>query len=804
MNTENVPGNKIAYNQSSPTSDESLKFTPKLKQSLKSYAQATLVDPNKPNPAPVDIRKPIGVFAKIFQFFTQIPSKTEEMSETRSKLEKNLKPDLVKYNTVLNSIKNNIKIEKNEIKKANKEINNLSNDLVKLEEKLSKMEENSTSHETQLTSLKKTIETKEHNLINIQAERKTDIKSGNNEVKLTYEVLKLKEKLSKMEKNSTSHETQLTSLKARIKDKKTRIDDIRKGKDPHLNKLLQLRTEWHEVRTDLDKAQAKLARSVFSGSKELNQFKTLGSKINSQFQDFTKNFEGSGGYELNQIKNTMGIAHGNIDLHRDLLQEDDPIILNKAIAITQSSLTQLEQIRRDHPTDPYIGNLAHELSAKAKMFLFEQEAADSLPLTLNHHSQNRVMDGEYLAKSEFVKQNLIDPLPNTKLVGIGVGVAETTITSNNCFTVDGINKMEGDEKYEVENNKDRVSGFSKTTAIHDPKMGKTQNNDSFGTTFGKGWELSIVADGSSLQPSSRIAADKAKVAFQASMNEQLNTGNIKTVQDVGRAVLKALDAAQDESNNNASGKTTFTMSFIFKVKGGEKMALVAGVGDSPAALRKKDGKVQLLTPGMRDYTTGPNDSGGQMGADGLKSNNLFMTAVRLEEGDALVLGSDGMFDNFDPGKSNQTPLEAFNELEKHKLTKGLQKPDPKETWEHSAERSSRKENPVSEHEARKTHLNLQTLINRYHEHKLEQLWGEENANPESMNTQVWNHCNKLTEESRHFMREREKQGKFDLEGDIGEKIQTTINGESKEVTFLGKIDDVTSVVHLIGKEVGLQ
>ncbi|MBA3238313.1 MAG: hypothetical protein H0T62_08230 [Parachlamydiaceae bacterium] len=152
-----------------------------------------------------------------------------------------------------------------------------------------------------------------------------------------------------------------------------------------------------------------------------------------------------------------------------------------------------------------------------------------------------------------------------------------------------------------------------------------------------------------------------------------------------------MDSAQKKAIE-AKNFTTFTATLALDTTDGRKMLIVGGMGDSPAAIRKKDGMAELLTPDIKKYTTSDTDPGGQMGCDSMQNQknadlrNLFMTVVIVEERDTLVMGSDGMFDNLDPEMSNLTPFQAFQELRGPGKSEGLKEPNLEETWDHFVDR----------------------------------------------------------------------------------------------------------------------
>jgi hypothetical protein len=246
---------------------------------------------------------------------------------------------------------------------------------------------------------------------------------------------------------------------------------------------------------------------------------------------------------------------------------------SESIRLMKSQLKKLDDIHQESPFDRYIGNKVHELSSKANEFLFKAGEENSLSLTLNPHGLNRVMNNEPLAENEFVKKNLIDPLPNTKLVQINPGETEDIRKNNGLYSLSG-----------------------------------------------NGWNLSVDSGRGSKN-------DKHATSFMAAMQKEINSNKIKTIQDIGRAVLKALDYARAESKGT-DGNTTFTMSFNFQVKGGQEMVLTAGIGSGQENLVKSDGTFELLTPKMGEDSTALHKSEDQMGI-----NNLFMTVKRLKKED---------------------------------------------------------------------------------------------------------------------------------------------------------------------------
>lgn len=737
----------------------------------------------------------------------------------------------------------------------------------------------------------------------------------------TNEETQVREKIADCNKNLKDIRKKIVSLQKEIRNLDTTIgseNELNTTRSQKLAELKNFRSEWSVVKANIKNLDASLNHSTLSNVKELKKLHKLEHQINTQFKEINKHLPGTGGYELNLIKTRVESAFAHASLVASGLERGESTHAHaQLVRVCKDALKEMDALARDQPTDSYIGNSVQEYSAEINKFLFENGEIKTLPLTLNRHNVHTMQligdptsvnpqshSSDALGfNSDTVKRDLINHLPKMKVNEMSS--KNSSLSGSPVFeNLDAVRKIRDTEEgfecnYDPEN---KVSGFATATGIHSLEdkdlMKEHQNNDSFGFSRGKGWELSIVADGSGVNPQARLAADLAKKTFYDSMMTQIDQKKITTVKDVGRAVLKAMDEAQKKACT-AEDLTTFTMGFTFE-SGGKKIAMVAGVGDSPAAVRRADGSVELLAPDIKKYTPAAKDPGGQLGSkeneEAPDIRNLFMTLVTLEEGDTLVIGSDGMFDNLDPEMSNITPLEAFKELQKEGRTEGLNEPMKNETWENGYEENQNfisglrlltsgynalqargtlvttiesviKVMPLVAHsianlptddilfpdqelnelqddlitlsDAMKTgnqeavqqawdkvgnhtgllntlketkdsgiydaglrnvhinfmkrHQNLQRIINRSHEMKLEQLWGKDNITVSDMNRAVNTFCQELTAVSRAYCRQHQgREAKI-----VGTDV--VVDGENKKV--MGKLDDCTCLSMRVGSRV---
>lgn len=592
---------------------------------------------------------------------------------------------------------------------------------------------------------------------------------------------------SNLKTSVKEYSTNLKELQKTIKSLKEKIayhDKTNNNlKDPARLQLIKeletLNTKWESVEQNLNVLYSNLRATDLSHSKSVKEIPKLIKNINIKFDECTKQIPGTVGYDVHQLCKSIDNAINSLELKRTLHQTNPgvPFSIEKEVKAIKDGINQLEKFGRDNPTNAKIGSQVHELTTRARLSLFESGETSSLYLSLNRYNavnkDRLVKQGEKnpvpMSDLQF-QHDIISHLPKAKIKGLN---------NDNILSFDSKPKQ-GPDRYADKQvlSGGKIAAKMEASYLHDDAKNTysrqnclikaEQNNDSFLAMQGDGWEMSLIADGGGVQ--SRKAAEAGKNAFANQINEHIRNGEIKTVQDMGTAMLNGFAAAHAAATQEGQS-STLTANLTFETKDGKTMAMVAGVGDSPIVVRRANGNVELLSPGMRDYTAAGNDPGGSIGGGGNvgDSRNFFINLVEVHEGDTLFIGSDGIFDNLEPEYLGVTPKQAYEKLKSKGMADGIDEPANDADWEHWSDHKG-----GSEADAKKNYRNLQPLVNRYQENLLMELWSDKKITPEVMTERAVNHALNVTAKARDDLKANRNPDKT-----------------------LGKIDDVTCIAHRI-------
>eukprot|EP00727_Mastigamoeba_balamuthi_P011148 m51a1_g6656 hypothetical protein (613) ;mRNA; f:146103-148921 len=122
----------------------------------------------------------------------------------------------------------------------------------------------------------------------------------------------------------------------------------------------------------------------------------------------------------------------------------------------------------------------------------------------------------------------------------------------------------------------------------------------------------------------------------------------------------AEDSSVDAPCAYTKGTTTLLGGAFAEVRGGGRFAyVVCTIGDCKAyRVSCKTRDVQELSPGCRAASEDATDCGGRIGAGAPDLRNLALFHGHCDEGDMVLLVTDGVHDNFDPQMLGKTPREA--------------------------------------------------------------------------------------------------------------------------------------------------
>jgi hypothetical protein len=150
--------------------------------------------------------------------------------------------------------------------------------------------------------------------------------------------------------------------------------ELTKKREPLMKELLALRQDWHAKKSTLKDLQKDLGPSLFFRSKELKDLKNLEKTINSQFKDFTKNFEGAGRKDLDQVEKDMKGVYDdmNVMIHSIGLGDDATLpSLEKAMKTMRAARDTIKGIKEKHPDDRDVDTTADKLLKQAEKFIKE-------------------------------------------------------------------------------------------------------------------------------------------------------------------------------------------------------------------------------------------------------------------------------------------------------------------------------------------------------------------------------------------------------------------------------------------------
>lgn len=198
--------------------------------------------------------------------------------------------------------------------------------------------------------------------------------------------------------------------------------------------------------------------------------------------------------------------------------------------------------------------------------------------------------------------------------------------------------------------------------------------DRFATHVFENRVIAAVADGCNWGAKPREAAQKANAAFIEYVNASHDA--ITDVKKAGAVLLNAFEHAHNSimEGKNAfwdAGTTTLLGGVLLEIiKGDDKWTpqwefVCASVGDCKAFCYSTGGEIVDITQGNRPNTSDPRDCGGRLGPHDegkpdLRNLNLFCASC--EDGDLIIIVSDGIHDNLDPQHLGKLPREMPKEF----------------------------------------------------------------------------------------------------------------------------------------------
>jgi serine/threonine protein phosphatase PrpC len=224
---------------------------------------------------------------------------------------------------------------------------------------------------------------------------------------------------------------------------------------------------------------------------------------------------------------------------------------------------------------------------------------------------------------------------------------------------------------------DVVAGRSISTYPHIPGNPNRDGDpiaDRFAAHVYENRVIACMADGCNWGAKPREAATKANAAFIEYVN-----ANHDTLTDVKRAGAVLLNAFEYAHNSIMEGKiafwdagtTTLLGGVLLEInKGTDKWTpqwefVCASVGDCKAFCYA-NGEITDITPGNRQNANDPRDCGGRLGPHldegkpDLRNLNLFCASC--EDGDLIIIVTDGIHDNLDPQHLGKVPKDMPKEF----------------------------------------------------------------------------------------------------------------------------------------------
>ena len=193
---------------------------------------------------------------------------------------------------------------------------------------------------------------------------------------------------------------------------------------------------------------------------------------------------------------------------------------------------------------------------------------------------------------------------------------------------------------------------------HSERQGTPICDSYFAQVQRDGVVVLCIADGCGWGKHVREAAVKAKVAMCNHIATHLTSMN--DTERITEVLLRALGEAhykiiEGKEHVGSAGTTTILGGVLAPVQGSDGLFcfMFISVGDCKAYCRKATtGKIIDLTMGSRGNLSDGKDPGGRIGPltkNGMPDfRNLRISYCICEEGDILLLSSDGLSDNFDP------------------------------------------------------------------------------------------------------------------------------------------------------------
>lgn len=175
-----------------------------------------------------------------------------------------------------------------------------------------------------------------------------------------------------------------------------------------------------------------------------------------------------------------------------------------------------------------------------------------------------------------------------------------------------------------------------------------------------------VADGCNWGERPRRAAQRAAQAFATFVEKSMD---VSTIQDIGHILLEGVAAAQeaitaDYADAWEAGNATLLGGIALQLKTNASTKwcfYCANVGDCKVFhAASSTGRVEDITAGNRNNVDDPTDPGGRLGPycgtyGDPDLRNLCLYFRFVEEGDFIIVVSDGVHDNLDPELCGRSP-----------------------------------------------------------------------------------------------------------------------------------------------------
>lgn len=190
--------------------------------------------------------------------------------------------------------------------------------------------------------------------------------------------------------------------------------------------------------------------------------------------------------------------------------------------------------------------------------------------------------------------------------------------------------------------------------------------DSCSVISRKGYHIMAVADGSGLnegvgevaKTASKVAVEQANVCLE----KYLENGGKITLRNVGAALVYGIRAAQEKITTHEADKLSTTLHLSAIIDG---YVVTASIGDGEGIVFPKEGTPCALNQGARGSAS-IIDSGGAISTNGKTDLRDFHLSVRkLNPGDVVVIGSDGLMD----GMATHVSTKANPEIQGQQVEK---------------------------------------------------------------------------------------------------------------------------------------